>query len=197
MARVRQIFSPEQFPGEQDAGTRKDLQALWDHLFPGVGQGEPHAGYAILAQSPRLALAISQCADAIIQDAKWTQRTDLREVAIQTLNLHYKCDFSFHAHLPIAQRCGISAEQQAALPYWRTSRLFDDDQKLIIEYTQAVIVADVPPALFARMTERFGEAEAVECTVAIGWWALWAMLLNATAPDYRPERAQPLPKDAG
>lgn len=195
MARVNYVFAPEDHPDAADPATRRQLDALFAHLFPGGAAGAPHAGYGILAQSPALALAIGQCADTIIKDTPWTQRAELRELAIQALNLHYRCDFSFHAHLPIAQRHGISAEQQAAIPYWRTSPLFDEEQRLVIEYTLAVVTGAVPEALFARVKAAFGERGAVECTVAIGWWALWAMLLNATAPDFVPERAQPLPKD--
>lgn len=196
MARVRYVFTPEDFPGELDDKTGGELAALFRYLFPEGEQGEPHAGYGILAQSPALALGIARCADAVIQETPWTQRSDLREVAIQALNLHYKCDFSFHAHLPIAQRWGISAEQQAAIPYWRTSSLFDEEQRLVIEYTFAVVTGDVPEELFERVKARFGERGAVECTVAIGWWALWAMLLNATRPEFSVARSQPLPKDS-
>ncbi len=196
MDRVTPVFSPDDFPGDVDEGVRKDLGALFQYLFPEGEKGEPHAGYAILAQSPALALGVARCADAVIYDTPWTQRSDLREIAIQTLNLHFQCDFSFHAHLPIAQRWGIGAEQQAAIPYWRTSPLFDDEQRLVIEYTFAVVSGPVPEELFQRVKDAFGERGAVECTVAIGWWSLWAMLLNATQPKFSVERSQPLPKDS-
>jgi len=195
VARVQYVFRPDDFPGKLDAATRQKLDELFQYLFPEGKQGEPHSGYGILAQSPALALGIARCADAVIQETPWTQRSDLREVAIQALNLHFKCDFSFHAHIPIAQRWGISAEQQAAIPYWRTSNLFDEEQRLVIEYTLAVVAGPVPEELFTRVKEQFGERGAIECTVAIGWWSLWAMLLNATQPEFSPERSQPLPKD--
>lgn len=196
MARLKPIFRPEDFPGGPSPDTQKSLKAFFDHLFPrGQGDDEPHAGYATLAHSPGTALAISTCADYIVREMGWTQRRDLREVAVQTLNLHFKCDFSFHAHLSLAETSGISLQQQAAIPYWRTSELFDEEQKLIIEYTEAVVRCDVPAMLFERMVERYGADGAVECTVAIGWWSLWAMLLSATRPDFLPERSQPLPKD--
>lgn len=196
MARVKCIFRPEHHPGFSDPGTRADLEALWRQLFPGGEQGEPHAGYAVLAQSPRLALGIARMADCILEDIGWTQRRDLRELSVQTLNMHYRCDFSFEAHLTYAQLSGISLEQQAALPYWRTSALFDDEQRLVIEYTLACVAGEIPADLFTRVVERYGEAGAVEFTVTVGWWALWAMLLNATRPAFSPDRSQPLPKDA-
>lgn len=195
MARIQYVYSLEDFPGEVDHNTREDLASLFKYLFPAGIQGEPHAGYGILAQSPALALGIAKCADAVIQKTPWTQKADLREIAIQTVNLHFKCDFSFHAHLPIALRWGISAEQQAAIPYWRTSHLFNEEQRLVIEYTLAVLAGPVSDEIFSRLKECFGERGAIECTVAIGWWSLWAMLLNAAQPEFSAERSQPLPKD--
>jgi len=59
-----------------------------------------------------------------------------------------------------------------------------------------VVSGDVPEELFAQVAARYGEAGAIECTVAIGWWSLWAMLLNTTRPAFRTERSQPLPKDS-
>ena len=55
----------------------------------------------------------------------------------------------------------------------------------------------MPGELFERVKAHFGEAGAVEFTVTVGWWSLWAMLLNATQPAFATERSRPLPKDAG
>lgn len=196
MARVQYVFNPEQYPGVPDAATRQDLAALFDHLFPGDQKGEPHAGYAVLAQSPRLALNVARMTDCVLGEIEWTQRRDIRELAVQTLNYHYRCDFSFQAHLTFAQLSGISLEQQAAIPYWRTSDLFNDEQRLVIEYTLATVSGDVPAELFARVVDQYGEKGAIEFTVTVAWWGLWAMLLNATRPEYSAARSQPLPKDA-
>lgn len=196
MARVTEVFRPEQFPGEPDAATRADLAALWHHLFPGTGgEGEPHAGYAVLANSPKTALAVARMTDFVIGELPWAQRRDLRELAVQALNRHFQCEFSWEAHLDLAQLAGISREQQQALADWRTSALFDDEQRLVIEYTLACVAGQVPEALFARVVDQYGEAGAVEFTVTVGWWSLWAMLLNATRPEFRRDRARPLPKD--
>jgi alkylhydroperoxidase family enzyme len=196
MARVKCVYKPADYPGPLDETTRSDLAALFEHLCPGEPKAEPHSGYALLAQSPRLALNIAHLGDYIVRDMPWTQRRDLRELAIQALNLHYKCDFSFHAHLTYAQVSGISLEQQAALPYWRTSSLFDDEQRLVIEYSFAVATGDVPGELFSRVVGKYGERGAVEFTAAIAWWAFWAMILNAVRPEFTFERSKPLPGDA-
>ena len=196
MARVKCVYKPGDYPGALDEATRKDLDALFEHLCPGEPKVEPHSGYALLAQSPRLALHIAHLGDYIVREMPWTQRRDLRELAIQALNLHFKCDFSFQAHLNYAQVAGISLEQQAAIPYWRTSNLFNDEQRLVIEYSFAVASGDVPAELFSRVVERYGERGTIEFTAAIAWWSFWDMILNAARPQFSFERAKPLPGDA-
>ncbi len=183
MARVTTINRPADYPGNPDAVAREDLAALFAHLFPGKPDPEIdkfHAGVAIAAHAPKLALNLAKLSGLIAGELGWCQRKDLRELAIQALNLYYKSDYSFRCRAGIAAGAGISHEQQTALPDWQTSSLFDEEQRLTIEYTRAVVTGAVPDELFARVKARWGERGAVECTALIGFWAFWAMFLNAT-----------------
>jgi alkylhydroperoxidase family enzyme len=183
MARVTLINRPEHYPGTPDEATKADIAALFAALFPGEADPEInqfHAGVAIAAHNPKLALNLARMSGLIAGELGWCQRKDLRELAIQALNLHYRSDYSFRSRMATATACGISAEQQAALPDWRGSTLFDGEQRLTIEYAEAVVTGDVPEELFARVKAQWGEQGAVECTALIGFWAFWAMFLNAT-----------------
>ena len=183
MARVTTINRPGDYPGNPDAATSEDLAALFAGLFPGNPDPEInkfHAGVAIAAHNPKLALNLARLSGLIAGELGWCQRKDLRELAIQTLNLHYKSDYSFQCRAGIAADAGLSHEQQAALASWQSSSLFDEEQQLTIEYTNAVVTGAVPDELFARAKARWGELGAVECTALIGFWAFWAMFLNAT-----------------
>ena len=66
---------------------------------------------------------------------------------------------------------GISAEQIANLNRYRTDFNFSDLERLVLEYADAMTrtPVEVPDALFARLRERFSEAELVELTSAIAW----------------------------
>ena len=188
MARVKMVSRPEDFPGTPDAATRQDLDELFEYMFPGQPNPEipgNHAAFAVVARDPRLALRIIRLSNYIVRELPWTsQRADLRELASQTLNLHFKCDHSFQAHIRPSQTLGLSREQQACIPFWRTANVFDDEQRLVIEYTQAVVDGVVPEELFARVVAEFGEQGAVEFTVGIAWWSFWAMFVNATGTDF-------------
>jgi alkylhydroperoxidase family enzyme len=191
MARVKQIFRASDFPGTPDEPEKKALDAYFkriSEMFPGKSEPEipgPAAAFAIVAQNPQLAQSLMQLSDYILFQMPWTsERKDLKQLAIQTLNLHYKCDNSFQSHIASAQRDGLRLEQLALIPFWRTANVFNDEQRLVIEYTFAVVKGEVPEELFARVVEQYGEKEAIEFTVAIGWWSLWAMLINATGADF-------------
>jgi alkylhydroperoxidase family enzyme len=157
-------------------------------MFP--GQPDPqipgnHSAFATVARNPQLALRLIKLSDYIVTEMPWTvQHRDLRELAIQTLNLHFKCDFSFQSHLRPARLLGISLEQQACLPFWRTANVFSEEQRLVIEYTLAVVAGDVPDELFARVVKQYGEQDALGLTVAVAWWSFWAMIINATGTDF-------------
>jgi alkylhydroperoxidase family enzyme len=187
-SRVKGVFKPSDYPDVLDEATEKDLNDLFKHLFPQSERPEiagNHAAFAMVARNPRLALLVVKLSDYIVRKMPWTsQRVDVRELAIQTLNFHFKCEFSFQAHLRVAQAAGISVELLAAIPYWRTTNLFSEEQRLVIEYTLAVVVGDVPDELFSRVVNKYGEKEAIEFTTAIAWWSFWAMIINATRTEF-------------
>lgn len=193
MTRVKAIRRQSEFPekaSKADSGASKEFfDTFFREFLPDLEDKEiPQAslGFAIVSHNPKLALNLLDLSKFMARDLPWSQdRTDLKELSVQTLNLHYKCEASFEPHLAYAVKAGLSAEQQAAIPYWKTSSLFDDEQRLIIEYTMGVVKNAVTDELFARVVERYGERRAVEMTSAIAWWSFWAMLLNAVRSDPR------------
>lgn len=190
MARVKPIYRPGDCPADADPQTREETERLFATLFPGVDApaiARDHAGLAIAARNPQMAIHLATISRFLAVDLPWSKRTDLRELAIQTVNLHFRSDFSFQARLPSARAAGIGDTLLAALPYWRTSELFDPEQRLVIAYTLAVVSGDVPADLFGKVVAQFGETGAVECTTVIGFWSCWAMLINATQPRFGPD----------
>jgi 4-carboxymuconolactone decarboxylase len=183
--RIKGIHSIADYPLGPDGQPAPEIVELFAFLFPGVENpkiDENHAGTAITAHNPKLAMLFAQLSRFMALDVEWSKRADLRELAFATLNLKLKSAYSFESRLAAAKASGISAEQLAMLPLWENSALFDDEQKLVIEYTNAVVSGEVPEALFARVVARFGEKGAVEFTAVVGFWSCWAMLLNAIRP---------------
>lgn len=188
MARVKVVLKPGDFPGTPGDKDREDLTALFDHMFPGNDNPEipgTAAAFGVVAQDPQLALRLIRVSDYIVREMAWTStRRDLQQLMVQVVNYHFKCDFSFQAHIKPAAAVGLSAEQQALIPYWQTANVFDDEQRLVIEYTLAVVTGTVPEDLFKRVVDHFGERPAIAFTTGIGWWSMWAMLIGATRPEF-------------
>jgi alkylhydroperoxidase family enzyme len=66
---------------------------------------------------------------------------------------------------------GISARQIANLNHYRTDFNFSELERLVLEYADGMTQTpvEVLGTLFARLRERFSEAELVELTSAIAW----------------------------
>lgn len=187
-SRVHGLFKPSDYPGVPDESTKRDIDALFKHMFPQAENPEipgSAAAFAIAARNPKLGLLLVKLSDYFVGEMPWSsRRKDMKQLAIQTLNYHFKCDLSFQSHIKSAQRDGVSLELQALIPLWRTANVFDEEQKLVIEYTLAVVNGEVSDELFSRVLKKYGEQETIEFTAAVAWWSFWAMLINATGTKY-------------
>jgi len=186
MSRVTPVYAPGDHPKAGDPAVQGELAELFGYLFPNVEKPEidpPHTGLAIAAQNPKLALQLAKMSRFMVLELPWCQRRDRLELAIQAVNLHFKSDFSFQARLPQITASGLGLEKAAAIPYWRTTPLFDAEERLVVEYAFAAAAGDVPAELFARVAEQYGEQGAVEFTSVVAWFSFWAMLINAVRPE--------------
>lgn len=66
---------------------------------------------------------------------------------------------------------GISDEKLLALLDWEASPLFDETERLVLEYADAITITDrdVSDELFARIRARFDEDVIVELTEIVAW----------------------------
>ena len=66
---------------------------------------------------------------------------------------------------------GVSDEKLLALLEWESSPLFDETERLVLEYADAITYTDrdVSDELFARLRARFDEDSIVELTEIVAW----------------------------
>jgi alkylhydroperoxidase family enzyme len=105
----------------------------------------------------------------------------------------------------VGRASGISAEQIANLSRYRTDFNFSDLERLVLQYADRMTQTpvEVPDALFARLREKFTEAQLVELTSAIAWenyrarfdhaFGIEAESFSEGAVCARPVRADPVP----
>lgn len=188
MARIKLMMKPGDYPDDLDAGTAAAVKALFDHMFPGAGNPEipgKSSAFGTVANDPRLALHLVKLSDYVVREMPFTStRRDLQQLMVQTLNWKLGCDFSFQSHLAPAAAAGITLELQALIPFWKTANAFTDEQRLVMEYTVAVVEGEVPDALYQRVSAHFGDRDTLALTVGIAWWSFWAMIINATKTEY-------------
>lgn len=71
----------------------------------------------------------------------------------------------------MGSKLGISTEKLEALQGYSTSPLFTEDERLVLEYADAMTITgrDVSDELFARLREKYTDDELVELTMLVAW----------------------------
>jgi AhpD family alkylhydroperoxidase len=79
------------------------------------------------------------------------------------------CEYCIDLGSQIARKSGLSDQELLALPNYRTSPLFSELDKLVLDYAVAVSATpvDVPDELFDQLRGHLGERELVELTYII------------------------------
>jgi alkylhydroperoxidase family enzyme len=79
------------------------------------------------------------------------------------------CEYCVDLGSQICRNSGFSDEELLAIPRYRESDLFTEREKLVLDYTVAVMrtPAEVTDELFARMQEHFTDEQLVEMTALL------------------------------
>lgn len=86
------------------------------------------------------------------------------------------CEWCLDFGSKLAHDSGVPAEDLQELSRWRQSARFDDLNRLVLEYAEAMTrtPVDVPDRLFEELRGHFDERQMVELTMAIGAENLYA-----------------------
>jgi alkylhydroperoxidase family enzyme len=133
----------------------------------------------LLGHAPAMSKARRTMAYALRFDA--TSPRLLREVVILRIAHLIDGDYEERQHLPLALKCGLTKEQLADLPRWRTSTLFDDKTRATLAFTDAMVKnqGDVDDPTYAAFAKHVSPPEIVELTVLIGAYVGNIMLTKA------------------
>ncbi len=71
----------------------------------------------------------------------------------------------------MSSRLGVSVEKILDIPNYKTSSLFNDREKVALEYADHITITelDVSEELFAQVQRHFSDDEIVELTATIAW----------------------------
>jgi AhpD family alkylhydroperoxidase len=125
---------------------------------------EPLEAYA---HAPRLLLGYGMLEQATAKLHRVEERLKvLAELKAATLT---QCEYCIDIGSQIARRAGVSEQQLLALPRHRESELFDDLEKLVLDYAVGMsrTPVSVSDELFSELRSRFDDAQLVELTNVI------------------------------
>jgi AhpD family alkylhydroperoxidase len=116
------------------------------------------------ARAPRLLFGIAMLEEATAKLHRMPERLKvLAELKAATLT---QCEYCIDIGSQIAHLAGIGEEQLLALPRYRDSDLFSEEEKLVLDYAVGIssTPVSVPDELFEQLRARFDEAQIVELT---------------------------------
>lgn len=142
--------------------------------------------YRLMLHSPALANAWFELNQAVRYGTEIDGQS--REIAVIRVAILNRVDYVLQAHGPAyALKEGLTSAQVEALADWRGSDLFDDKQRALLAYTDAMTRdIDVPAEVFNVLRSFFTERQAVELTLLIGAYNMLTRFLKALEVDAEP-----------
>ena len=142
--------------------------------------------YRLMLHSPALANAWFDLNQAVRYGTEIDGQS--RELAVIRVAILNDVEYVQRAHGPAyALKEGLTREQVAAVANWQPSKLFSDQQRALLAYTDAMTrdIA-VPDEVFANLRKYCSERQTVELTMLIGAYNMLTRFLKALKVDPEP-----------
>lgn len=124
----------------------------------------------------------------------------IRELGIMRAGYTQGSQFVFSQHCKAARRFGISDEKIAAIPYWEVSPIFDEKERAVLAWTDALILQGgrAPDELFEALHSHLSDEDILELTYHVMGYNLHAVCCKALRLEYDdvPERIREVPVPA-
>ena len=146
--------------------------------------------YRLMLHSPALANAWFDLNQAVRYGTEIDGQC--RELAVIRVAILNEVEYVQRAHGPAyALKEGLTPEQVSALANWQSSKLFDDQQRALLAYTDAMTrEVDVPNTVFADLRNHFSDRQIVELTMLIGAYNMLTRFLKALRVNPEPPAEQ-------
>jgi alkylhydroperoxidase family enzyme len=180
MPRLRQIPRPEAAEGI--------VPVMYDFIFgdrdpvasPGLPNGTPGNWWTVVAQSPAL---LEHCVSgfAFYQSPDRELPAPLRELSQLRVGWARASRFVFSQHCKAARDHGVREDQIAAITSWQTSDAFDDAERAVLGWTDALVLQGgrASDGLFAALRRHLSEVAILELTYIACWYDLHAVMSRA------------------
>ena len=161
-------------------------RAVWDKVVSGP-RGKVVGPLRAAIHNPDLARNWSALGESLRFGTSLGKR--LSELAIIVTGRRWSAQVEWFVHARVAAETGLEPAVIEAIRTGTPPRFTQPDDALVYDYARLLLQeGDVPDALHARATQRFGVKGVVELTALVGYYSMVAMTLNA--------QQVPLPEDA-
>ena len=180
---------------------------MYDHLFgdrdpvhePGTATGTPGDWWTVFALSPDV-LRHAVRGFTLYRSPQRLVPPVLRELGQTRAGWLRASQFVFSQHCKSCRTLGMSEAKIAAIPHWSTSDQFDDQERVVLAYTDALVESNgrVPDELFERLRAHLSDEQILEFTYVTAMYEMHALISRALRLEFddRPDPVVEVPCDA-
>lgn len=159
-----------------EPGTRPELAEIERSIL--AERGRVSLLYQVLLNSAPIAEGWEKMLSAVRNRSSLP--ADLRELAILRVAVLNGASYEFDAHVPHAERAGVSQQKIDALKEGRPGAQFTPDERLVLDLTDAMTRdIRVPDALFEQLRGRFDSRGLVDLVATVAAYNMVSRLLVA------------------
>jgi alkylhydroperoxidase family enzyme len=184
MPRLRQVSR---------ADAAETVIPAYDALFPGrdpvaepgTATGTRGDWWTVFALVPDV-LAHAQAGFALLGSRKRTLAPQHRELALTRAGFVAGSQFVFSQHCKAARHAGVSEAQIAAIPSWQVSDAFDEAERAVLAYADAIVLGHgrVADGVFASLRAHLSDEAILELTYAAALYGMHAAMSRALRLEY-------------
>jgi AhpD family alkylhydroperoxidase len=133
-------------------------------------------------QSPALSKKLIDLGQAVRKSSLGDRLIDLVNIRASQIN---GCGFCLDMHCKEAKIHGEHELRLYHVPIWRESPLFSDEEKAVLEWTEAVTritPEGISDEVYDRLRSHFSDPQIAELTIAVGLINLWNRLNISMQP---------------
>jgi 4-carboxymuconolactone decarboxylase len=159
-----------------EPGTRPELAALESRIL--AERGRISLLYQVLLNSEPIASGWERLLTAV--RLQTSLPASLRELIILRVAVLNGANYEFEAHVPHAERAGLSSDVIAAVRDPVPGPLFEDTQRTVIDLTDAMTrTVSVPDEVMQRVAQAFDSRETIELVATVAAYNMVSRFLVA------------------
>lgn len=170
------------------------VTVMYDLLFgpdrdpvaePGTATGTPGDWWTVFALVPDV---LKHCVDgfALYQSPKRVLDPKLRELGQTRAGWARGSQFVFSQHCKSCRAVGLTEEQIEAIPSWPVASCFDELERAVLAYTDALVLdgGRVPDGVFDALRRHLSDEEILELTYITALYEMHAVMSRALRTEF-------------